>query len=331
MARTRSQRNRGVAPRKTDWLTTLAVIVPLAAISVAMSPYFVLAAGVVLFLGVTLATIGVKRTFNAYQAKGLQDFNDAAPWYMRGGLLLLISQIYHVCKYPKVLGLWFFLEWFGVALLVTGGVILDVVKPPLYPGEKPGPWGAAAVAGQPQGPAQQAPPPPRITGDLEIDKALADVLNERDLSRRSFGANRLAELKPDAPGRDPAVRAVVADKLANLAVSNSPFGPGEAVAALEVWATPKEVPALIQCFRKGIRRDRAARALRTVGPAAEKAVLELVTDQDVGVRMDAVEILKDIGTEQSLPTLQRLAAGNDIFTKRHARDAVAAIKARTGR
>jgi hypothetical protein len=300
-------------------------------VSIALSPFFAVAAGVVLLLGVTLTTIGIKRTFNAYQAKGLQDFNDTAPWYMRGGLLLLISQIYHVCKYPKVLGLWFFLEWVGIALLVTGGVILDVVKPPLYPGEKPAPWGPAAVAGQPQGPAQQAAQVPRITGDAEIDRALADVTDQRDISKHHWGAAKLAELKPNAPGRDPAVRPVVAARLAELALSDSPFGRGEAVQALQLWATPKEIPALVRCFREGGLRDRAAKALIMLGPVAEKDVLPLMTDQDIGIRESAIDVLKEIGTEQSLPALQRIADGNDGFTKRRARDAVAAIRGRAGR
>jgi hypothetical protein len=330
MARVRPPRTRGVAPRKTDWLTTLAVIVPLALLAILLSPFFALAAGVVMLLGVTLLTVGIKRTVVAYQSKGLRDFNDTMPFFLRGGLLLLISQIYHVCKFPRVLGLWFFLEMFGIVLLVASFIIIDVVKPPLYPGEKP-----AAVAGQPPGvpgqpggAPQPAPEVPRVTGDPEIDRALADVMDQRDVSKHHWGAARLAELKPNAPGRDPAIRPVVAAKLAELAVSDSPFGRGEAVQALQLWATPNEIPALMRCFREGGLRDRAGKALRTVGPAAEKEVLALVTDQDIGIRETAIDVLKDIGTEQSLPMLQMIADGNDGFTRRRAQDAVKAIKAR---
>ena len=334
MGRVRSHRTRGVGPRKTDWFTTLAVLVPLTMLALLLSPFFALATGAVLLLGVTFLTVGIKRTVVAYQAKGLQDFNDTMPFYLRGGLLLLISQIYHVCKFPKVLGLWFFLEMFGILLLVASGIIIEVFNPPPYPGYKAAPLVAFAgqfpgVPGQPNGPAQQAPEVPRLTGDPEIDRALADVMDERDVSKHHWGAARLAELKPNAPGRNPAIRPVVAAKLAELAVSDSPWGRGEAVRALEVWATPNEIPALIRCFREGLLRDHAGKALRTVGAPAENEVLALVDDQDLGIRMDAIDILKDIGTQQSLPTLQRIANSNDGFTNRRARQAVAAIKARS--
>jgi hypothetical protein len=318
-----------LAPRRSDWRTTLAVILPLGVVSLVLSPFWALPAAVVVFLGLALAVIGFKRIQTALTAKGFEDFNESAPFFLRGGLLVLIGQIYYTVKKPRTLGLWLFLELFGTALLISGLLIIKNVDPPPYPGYKKPEESAVAgapvpgAAGRPAaGPA--APEVPRVTGDPVIDQALADLQNEQQPWKRGQAADRLAQMKPNEH------RAVVAQRLADVAVGTNEFGRGEAARALAVWATPAQVPALIRCFRNGGTRDSAAKALRTVGPAAEKDVIPLVDDQDFGIRTDAMDVLKDIGTERSLPALQAVVDKNDLSDIGHARDAIAAIRARAG-
>jgi hypothetical protein len=334
-ARPRRDKDRetGVAPRKTDWLITLLVVLPLLLVSLVLAPIFALATGVIFLLGFTLLVIGVKRMMVAFQAKGLRDWNDDLPFYLRGGLLVLIGQIYYTCQMPRVLGLWLFFELGGMAFLVTGVTIMSVIDPPLYPGHKPQTQAAQPAGpsmpnfpGQPPaGPGRPGPEVPRVTGDPEIDRALADLADERQPAHRGRGADRLAQMPPNQH------RAVVAQKLAEVMTGANPFGRGEAARALKVWATPNEVPALVHCFREGGLRDAAGKALRTVGPPAEKQVLALLGDQDPGIRKDAIEVLKDIGTEQSLPALQAAVDSKEFFTSGPAAEAIAAIRSRARR
>jgi hypothetical protein len=339
----RPPRQRGLAPRRSDWLTTLAVIVPLALVALVLSPFFALATGGVFLLGFTLMVVGFKRIQGVYSSKGLTDLNETAPFFLRGGLLVLISQIYYTWQRPKTLGLWLFLELFGIVFLVTGLLTAKIVDPPPYPGYRPpaqasagGRPGSAPVAAgagrYAAGPAPgasaapAAPEVPRVTGDPEIDRALADLTDEKNPPNHSRGANRLAESRPDER-----YRAVVAQKLAEAAEGPVEFGRGESMKALETWATRAQVPALIRCFRNGGLRDKAARALRTVGQPAEKDVRGLLDDPDLGIREEAIGVLHDIGTEDSVPALQAVVDRNEAFTHDKARDAIATIRARAGK
>ena len=108
----------------------------------------------------------------------------------------------------------------------------------------------------------------------------------------------------------------------------SEFGRGEAIRALGVWATANELPVLLRAFRDGGLREGAAKGIRTVGPAAEKEVIGLLNEPDVGVRQEAIAILAEIGTRQCVPALQAVMASNDAGTRDRARDAIAAIQAR---
>jgi hypothetical protein len=89
------------------------------------------------------------------------------------------------------------------------------------------------------------------------------------------------------------------------------------------------VPVL-RCFQEDPTRGPAAQAVRDMGAMVEKEVLALLEIRDVGpLRRDVVDVLKDIGTQQSVPALQAVAARKDGGLARSAREALNAIAART--
>ena len=133
----------------------------------------------------------------------------------------------------------------------------------------------------------------------------------------------------------------------------------EAAAALATWGTPETVPALIGALTDGdsfvqqkametlaklkdpraagplaacLKADRhhAADCLKRFGPGAEEAVLPYLEDADGWVRLEAANVLREIGTARSLPALRQAAAGHDGLLPGAAKQAVAAIEQRGG-
>jgi HEAT repeat protein/predicted nucleic acid-binding Zn-ribbon protein len=131
----------------------------------------------------------------------------------------------------------------------------------------------------------------------------------------------------------------------------------EGIDALGTWGDKESVPALLQALRDKetrvnaikalgpLKDERAAEpitksledffeqgaaveALKQMGPAAETAVLPLLNHRDAGRRAQACDILKVIGTRQSLPFLAKVAAENNIFSSPAAKEAIRAIQAR---
>ncbi len=211
----------------------------------------------------------------------------------------------------------------------------------------------ANVNGNPVPPNPNEPQttlPPRITGDAALDKTLADI-NSNNPFVRQTALTSLAQMPPNEH------RPLVAAKLAVLADSPDANTRQAVLPALGTWATPAEVPILIKtlndpnpfvreealkvvgpfkderalapvmrCFRNLSTRDPASKALREMGPMAEKDVLALLRDRDVLLRQAAIKVLKDVGTPRSVPALEQAAA--DAFLRPSAREALAAIAAR---
>ena len=63
------------------------------------------------------------------------------------------------------------------------------------------------------------------------------------------------------------------------------------------------------------------------GPEKREDVLPFLGNQDPTIRGDAIRILKEIGTQQSVPALQALAG--DPLTGKPAREAITAIEGRS--
>jgi HEAT repeat protein len=158
-------------------------------------------------------------------------------------------------------------------------------------------------------------------------------------------------------------REEVARALESLLNEENPFLREEAIAALGTWGTKESVPRLLQILNirdevggvldrraammalghlKDERaaepiaerlenffdREDAAKALRKLGPAAEKAMRKRLHHPDADIRNTACDILNLIGTRESIPALEKIAAeeGNPLAKK--AKQAIQAITAR---
>jgi HEAT repeat protein len=154
-------------------------------------------------------------------------------------------------------------------------------------------------------------------------------------------------------------REVVSKKLAER------FDPGDghtrnAIArALRVWGTPNEIPVLIDALRHPDRFGRAAaldvigklkderavpavvaclvetgpegeaiKALREIGPVAESALVPHLRHRVDHVSYAVVELLRNIGTQRSVPSLREVADDKSYPHRDLAKQAIAAIAAR---
>ncbi len=324
------RRESGVGPAKTDWFVMLAVIIPVLVLWIVLGFFSILVAGSLFLIGLGVLTIGLKRMSYAIKKKKLRDFFTEAPAIVRasgiGGWLALYTHIYHARQMPRTLGLWLFMEGLGTLLLSISVVVCSILEPPLYPGWRPqvhNQGNNTPQANVPAAPPQ--PEAPRVTGDPKVDRALLE-LTDKDGQIRGWAAERLGVTPPNE-----AYRAVVARKLAEAALGPEEVGRGAAARALAEWAGPETVPELIRMLRQaGPLREAAAKGLRKVGAPAEKDVLALVQDTqaDSGLRSEAIEILRDIGTSASLPTLQGFVDQREAFLDTRARTAIFAIKQR---
>lgn len=289
-------------------LVPLLILGPPMVVSLVLSPLFPWAAMTAVSTGLWAGILGFVMSYRLFKKKGLDDEMDDA-MHDRS-----------------------FLETFGIAAVI-GGIVAErahrgnnpAPAPAVVQQPNPGPGVVEQPKPQPgQRPEDNAPAVPRLTGDRQIDVLLAQLGDEKQPINRMAAANTFGRMQPNEH------RAVVAEKLAEVVVGANEFGRGEAARALIIWATPKQIPTLIRGLRNAGVRNAMGKSLRTVGSAAENDVLQLLGDQDIGIRREAVEILKDIGTRQSLPALQDLIDRNDFFTRQPAREAIAAIQARAG-
>lgn len=328
----KKKRASGLGPAKTDWRVMLTIILPILTLWIILGFFSVLVAGSLFLIGLAVGTIGMKRMSHAIAKKNLRNFYAEVPFYLRGmvgGWVAIYAHIYHTWQMPRTLGLWLFMEGLGTLLLSISVSICSVLEPPLYPGWRPQvrtPGGNVSQANVPTIPQPEAP---RVTGDPQVDRALLELADEKDGGVRSRAAERLGVMRPND-----AYRAVVARKLAEVALGPQEVGRGAAARALAEWAGPEAVPDLLRMFHQaGPLREAAAKGLRKVGAPAEKDVLALVNDDQVdsGMRSEAIEVLRDIGTTASIPTLQVFVDRREPFLDTRARTAIFAIKQRNKR
>ena len=248
--------------------------------------------------------------------------------------------------------------------LLTWGAVHLLVHEPTTEVTSP-PQGDAPQIKAPPGPAAKGPVPkrevpkrevPRIEGDAYFQTVWADLHDDNHFTLKA-ALERLAKMKPTDQ------RAKVAEKLVPLTDNESTFIRRAAVTALGVWGSENDLPALIraavhkdtstrsaalavisrfrnaqtlevviQSFRERATRTDAGNALREMGPMAEAAVLTLLDDKDdVFLKRDAIELLADIGTEASVPALQKALASrnvHDTHLMEPAKKALAAIAQR---
>jgi HEAT repeat protein len=84
-------------------------------------------------------------------------------------------------------------------------------------------------------------------------------------------------------------------------------GPAQYVRVVEVLGSLKDASAATAIAQGLIyqrERDTVARALLTIGPEAEGAVIPFLQSQDRGARLTACRILAEIGSAKSVPALR---------------------------
>jgi HEAT repeat protein len=235
-------------------------------------------------------------------------------------------------------------------LLVFAGLLIALAIVTQKPSRAVG-TPAAVPAARFTGPTHLRPlANPPVHGD-PVAEALAQ-LKGTDGIRRGEAARRLKDILPDER-RDEVVRALVP-----LLEDSNQLNRRAAVEALGVWGNKDAVPPLLKAMRQKEtrkvaiaalgrlkderavepiadrledffdRRD-AIQALESIGPAAEAAIIPRLHHHDREVRLAACEVLKVIGTRNSLAALEKVVAENNFFVSPKAKDAIQTITART--
>lgn len=184
----------------------------------------------------------------------------------------------------------------------------------------------------------------------DLTKALFYLTKLRGI-RRSEGLQRLLKIAPNER------RPEVARLLERMLDEADPSSSSSVVEALGVWGTAESVPLLVkamaqpnlhyhavmalgklkepaaieplaQCLENSNDRSIAAKALQSIGPSAERAVLARALSKDQWTRRAVCEVLKEIGTKESLPALEKMATEKDLFVSQPAKDAIQAIQKR---
>lgn len=181
-----------------------------------------------------------------------------------------------------------------------------------------------------------------------INRALKKLRSENASFQRN-GARELENLEPVEKRRAEVIQAL-------KKVANAPdlFAPrGEAVKAIVRWGSKDEVPFLLELIDhndhnvrqavlvalgqwkdpraadpvaqrlvNGQDRPWASKALKEIGPAAEKPVIEMLRHEDAGVRVEACRVLKVIGGKDGQAALVKATDDVDKGVIQAAREAL---------
>jgi hypothetical protein len=200
--------------------------------------------------------------------------------------------------------------------------------------------------------AKKAAEPQPIT-DAQMSKALEDIKSTNFFTARN-AADKLGKAIPIEVRR-----AEVAAGLEQLATADNAMLRSEAAKALKTWATPKSAATLLVLLKDqnifarnhamealGVLKDpqaaealaalvpelrsrmAASAALKTMGPAGQKAVVPLLKHQDWVVRLEAVRILAASADRDALPAVQAAASDSNRLVANEAAKAVKVIEGR---
>jgi serine/threonine protein kinase len=171
---------------------------------------------------------------------------------------------------------------------------------------------------------------------------------------RNEAATRLEKMLPIEDER-----AAVAGALQPLLNDPDHFTRQAMIRALGVWGTPQHIPALVKMFEHDdvftrraaitalgnirdersaeaiagrmedtLNREAARQALLTLGPLSEKATARLIDHKDWAIRLTACQILKVIGTKQSIPALETALKDSNNIVAGEAKSALQMVHAR---
>jgi HEAT repeats len=236
--------------------------------------------------------------------------------------------------------------------------------PPRSPNPAGAPTGISGPAGGPMMPSGAGPGPAPVGNDPQNFNPntpqrsalqLAVELESNNTPRIKLALQELALLKPQNP------RARIAKAAENILVNHQDVAlRNSAAVVLEKWATSKNIeglissmtdsspyvrlsviktlgklkavdaiPAIAKRLARNLERSVAAEALIRIGSDAEGAVLELLSNEESAVRLEACKILDAIGTNGSLEALEALAESDgSAQVEAAARDAIRSIKGR---
>ncbi len=239
---------------------------------------------------------------------------------------------------------------FGTAT-VSGNQIAVQVSPdyvasvPRSPAEQPGPARNPGRAGR----NREAEIPP----DADAVTRSLIQLKSLETHTKKDGLNRLMRTQPDDRLAE-VVQAVIP-----LLDDDDGWLVGNAIKVLEIWKSPDAVPALIKCTndnRFTVRHEaikalgklkdprgiepiilqikddgfQVEDALKEMGPIAEPALIERLTNPDSDVRRRVCAILKVIGGKETLMAMQSLPRDPEFSVQVAAKDAISAIVLRVG-
>jgi HEAT repeat protein len=282
-------------------------------------------------------------------------------------ILLVIISIRATLADPRRFRAWMALSVIGLVTMSVGITAQTVWKTmddgpgkngrekAAQPGPNaPGEQQPGAVPNPP--PVQPTPPPPpdpSAVADKAISTALAN-LDQPDDFARSGAAADLGRMTPKDDRRTEVVQ-----KLTELAADPGPASRVEAVKALGVWGTKDDVPTLIRALDHedgatrraaalAVRRFRderaipvlvrrladtqctgeSAKALIDIGSAVEKSVIPSLSSTDTTEQGAAIDVLKEVGTANSVPALQKVVASKSFWGNKAA-EALKLINARS--
>ena len=162
-------------------------------------------------------------------------------------------------------------------------------------------------------PLVRAPDWPTYGAALKSLASLGERVN-RPGERREDVARALAPLLEDHDGgkRNAAVKALAAwggkeDVPLLIPMLKDPdvFVRGSVFEALAKFKDERCAEAVAEQLMAPDQRGNASKTLKALGPVAEKAVLKYLPHVDWGVRLEACNILKEIGTRASVPELEK--------------------------
>src|SRR5262249_42395111 len=210
---------------------------------------------------------------------------------------------------------------------------------------------------EPRPKTEKPPPQPEAKkqySDAELTQLLAD-LKLTDFSRKNGAAEKLKGAESNDKRRSEVARAL--EPL--LAPGENVFVRRKAAHALGVWGDAETVAVLLKrigseekdvflkqiaieslgllknekaaepvaaCLSDFFLKGHAAKSLKSMGPVAEKALLKLL--ENPNLRVEACNILKEVGTKASVPALQLAAKDSNAGYAKAAADALQAIEGR---
>jgi HEAT repeat protein len=160
---------------------------------------------------------------------------------------------------------------------------------------------------------------------LKLSRALNSVLEDRDNGVREDALHAVKVWGSRENTR------TLLRLLEGNAEEKKPFGrSGYIVEILGVLKDPEAAPALARGLANVFERGHVIKALKSMGPGAEKAVIPYLHAEDRAVREEACRILAAIGTRQSLAALKAAAQQfrQDVFFLREVQAATRQISAR---